>query len=267
MIVNNSAGIHHADQGDVFIADDPWWKSAVVYQIYPRSFADSDGDGVGDLPRHHRQPRLPRRPRRRRRLALAGLPVAARRQRLRHQRLPGHRPEFGTLADLDELLAAMHAARHEARSWTSWSTTPPTSTPGSSSPAVRLDNPQRATGTSGASHARDGRGPGAEPNNWGSFFSGSAWEWSTRPRGQYYLHLFSTKQPDLNWDNPRVRQAVYAMMRWWLDRGVDGFRMDVINFISKDPALPDGTRHQATGYGDGSRYFSTARACTSTSPR
>ena len=77
--------------------------------------------------------------------------------------------------------------------------------------------------------------PGAEPNNWGSAFSGSAWQWVPERR-QYYLHLFSIKQPDLNWDNPDVRAAIFAMMNWWLDRGIDGFRMDVINFISKDPA-------------------------------
>ncbi|PRC44108.1 glucohydrolase, partial [Mycobacterium sp. ITM-2017-0098] len=90
--------------------------------------------------------------------------------------------------------------------------------------------------------ARDGAdlNEEAEPNNWGSFFSGPAW---TRDdiTGQYYLHLFDRKQPDLNWDNPQVRHAVHDMMRWWLDRGVDGFRMDVINFISKAPGLPDTT--------------------------
>src|SRR6201999_2829799 len=81
--------------------------------------------------------------------------------------------------------------------------------------------------------------PGAEPNNWTSFFSGSVWQWDERS-SEDYLHLFSRKQPDLNWENPDVRRAVYEMMRWWLDRGVDGFRMDVINMISKVPGLPDG---------------------------
>ncbi len=95
--------------------------------------------------------------------------------------------------------------------------------------------------------------PGAEPNNWGSFFSGSAWEWVPE-RGQYYLHLFSKKQPDLNWESPAVRRAVFDMMNRWLDRGVDGFRMDVINFISKDAALPDGAV-LPTGFGDGMPFF------------
>ena len=96
--------------------------------------------------------------------------------------------------------------------------------------------------------------PGAEPTNWESFFSGPVWELD-EPSGEYYLHLFSRKQPDLNWENPEVRQAVYAMMRWWLDRGVDGFRMDVINMISKDTALPDGPVMHGGVLGDGSAHF------------
>ena len=96
--------------------------------------------------------------------------------------------------------------------------------------------------------------PGAEPTNWGSFFSGNAWALD-EATGQYYLHLFSTKQPDLNWENPEVRHAVYSMMNWWLDRGVDGFRMDVINLISKDTDLPDGLVHAGALHGDGWPYF------------
>jgi oligo-1,6-glucosidase len=95
---------------------------------------------------------------------------------------------------------------------------------------------------------------GAEPNNWGSAFSGPAWEYD-QVTGEYYLHLFSKKQPDLNWENPEVRAAVYEMMNWWLDRGVDGFRMDVINFISKDTALPDGPEADGMLFGDGSPHF------------
>jgi oligo-1,6-glucosidase len=96
--------------------------------------------------------------------------------------------------------------------------------------------------------------PGAEPTNWSSAFSGSAWELDPAS-GEYYLHLFSRKQPDLNWENPEVRSAVYSMMRWWLDRGVDGFRMDVVNFISKDPALPDGLVGAAAPFGDGAPFY------------
>src|SRR6185312_11428479 len=100
--------------------------------------------------------------------------------------------------------------------------------------------------------------PGAEPTNWRSFFSGSTWELDPAT-GEYYLHLFDRGQPDLNWENPRVRQAVYAMMRWWLDRGVDGFRMDVINMISKDVG-PDGALHDGppipgSSFGDGSASY------------
>ncbi len=105
--------------------------------------------------------------------------------------------------------------------------------------------------------ARDGfevGTPGAEPTNWVSLFSGSAWQLDDAT-GEYYLHLFSRTQPDLNWENAQVRQAVYTMMRWWLDRGVDGFRMDVINFISKDVALPDGPRLPDGLLGDGSSSY------------
>jgi oligo-1,6-glucosidase len=95
--------------------------------------------------------------------------------------------------------------------------------------------------------------PGAEPNNWGAIFGGSAWEYDPAS-GEYYLHVFSPKQPDLNWENPEVRRAVYEMMRWWVDRGVDGFRMDVINLISKDPALPDGPVSHGR-WGNGRAYY------------
>ncbi|BDZ47239.1 hypothetical protein GCM10025866_31480 [Naasia aerilata] len=96
--------------------------------------------------------------------------------------------------------------------------------------------------------------PGSEPNNWESFFSGSTWEHDPAS-GEYYLHLFSRKQPDLNWENPEVRAAVHDMMRWWLDRGIDGFRMDVVNFLSKDPALPDGAPIPGTPFGNGFPFF------------
>ncbi len=96
--------------------------------------------------------------------------------------------------------------------------------------------------------------PGAEPNNWGSVFSGPAWELDEKT-GEYYLHLFSRKQPDLNWENPEVRRAIYSMMRWWLDRGIDGFRMDVINFISKVTDLPDGRVPEGGLYGAGAPFF------------
>ena len=107
---------------------------------------------------------------------------------------------------------------------------------------VRPDSRRSATGTGGARPGRGWRPARPAPSRTTGRRSSPARPGSsTRPRGEYYLHLFSRKQPDLNWENPEVREAVYAMMRWWLDRGVDGFRMDVINLISKDAALPDGT--------------------------
>ena len=107
--------------------------------------------------------------------------------------------------------------------------------------AVRAATARSATGIGGG-HRAPGWRPATQVRSrptGSSAFSGSAWELDPAS-GDYFLHLFSRKQPDLNWENAAVRSAVYSMMRWWLDRGVDGFRMDVVNFISKDPALPDG---------------------------
>ena len=214
-----------------------WWRSAVVYQIYPRSFADSNGDGTGDLPGiiDHLD-----------HLVLLGVDVVWLSPIYRSPMddngydISDYRdvdPMFGTLADLDRLIGAVHdrgiklvmdlvvnhtsdehpwfvesrEAGSAKRDWYIWR--PPR-------PGVR------------------GGEPGAEPNNWGSAFSGSAWQYD-QASGEYYLHLFSRKQPDLNWENSEVREAVYEMMRWWVERGVDGFRMDVINMISKVAGLPD----------------------------
>lgn len=221
------------------VTDTEWWRSAVVYQIYPRSFADSNGDGIGDLVGiHEHLDHLER----------LGVDVV--------WLSPVYRspmddngydisdyedvdPIFGTLGDLDALLEDVHrrgmklvmdlVVNHtsDEHPWFAESRS-------------SKDNPKRDWYW--WRPARDGTvpgEPGAEPNNWGSFFSGPAWEYD-EATGEYYLHLFSRKQPDLNWENPEVRQAVYAMMRHWLERGVDGFRMDVINMVSKDPALPDG---------------------------
>jgi oligo-1,6-glucosidase len=224
-------------------AASPWWKSAVVYQIYPRSFQDSDGDGIGDLPGVLRRVDH---------LADLGVDVVWFSPLYRSPQddngydISDYQdvdPTFGTLEDLDRVVAAFHergikvvmdlVVNHTSdehpwfgesqssidspkRDWYWWRPARPGMEPGS---------------------------PGAEPTNWGSIFSGPAWEYD-EATGEYYLHLFSRRQPDLNWENPKVRRAVYEMMRWRLDRGVDGFRMDVINFISKasgaDGSLPDG---------------------------
>jgi oligo-1,6-glucosidase len=163
-------------------------------------------------------------------------------------------PLFGTLADLDELVAQLHArgmrlimdlvVNHtsDEHPWFAESRS-------------SRDNPKRDWYWWRDPRPGAGPGkPGAEPTNWESHFSGPTWTWDDRT-GQYYLHIFSRKQPDLNWENPDVRQAVYAMMRWWLDRGVDGFRMDVINMISKDTSLPDTTPRPGSLYGPGDQHF------------
>jgi len=231
-----------------------WWKSAVVYQVYPRSFADSDGDGIGDLRgiiQHldHLQE-----------LGVDVVwlsPIYASPHDDNGYDISDYRaidPLFGTFDDFDELLAGLHArgiklvmdlvVNHtsDEHPWFIES-------------ASSLDNPKRDWYW--WRPARDGRQPGehgAEPNNWGSFFSGPAWQLDPAT-GEYYLHLFSRKQPDLNWENPEVRGAVYEMMNWWLDRGVDGFRMDVINFISKVVDLPDGEIPAGRLFGDGYPFF------------
>ncbi len=214
-----------------------WWKSAVVYQIYPRSFMDSNGDGIGDLPGI--TSRLDH-------LQLLGVDVLWLSPVYRspmddngydisdYQDVDA---SFGTLADLDALIAGCHdrgigvvmdlVVNHtsDEHPWFVESRDP--ASPKRDWYWWRPPRGGHITGT-----------PGAEPTNWESVFSGSAWEYD-ESSGEYFLHVFSRKQPDLNWENPAVRQAVYAMMRWWVDRGVDGFRMDVINLISKDTTLPE----------------------------
>lgn len=209
-----------------------WWKEAVVYQIYPRSFQDSNGDGIGDLPGIISRLDY---------IKSLGIDVI--------WLCPVYRSpnddngydisdyqdimtEFGTMADLDCLLREAHGrglkivmdlvVNHtsDEHAWFAES-------------RRSKDNPY-----SDFYVWRDGK-DGKEPNNWGSYFSGSAWQYDEQ-RGQYFLHLFSKKQPDLNWDNPTVRNTVFEMMTWWLQKGIDGFRMDVINMISKEPGLPDG---------------------------
>ncbi|MCD2442032.1 alpha-glucosidase [Agromyces sp. SYSU K20354] len=228
-------------------AGDEWWKAAVVYQVYPRSFADSNGDGIGDIPGiiEHLD-----------HLEDLGIdvvwlsPVYASPHDDNGYDISDYYavdPSFGTLEDLDELIVGLHArgmklvmdlvVNHtsDEHGWFRQS-------------ASSRDNPKRDWYI-----WRDPR-DGAEPNNWGSFFSGPTWTLD-ETSGQYYLHLFSSKQPDLNWENPDVRSAIYQMMNWWLDRGVDGFRMDVISFISKHPDLPDGRVNEGASYADGIDFY------------
>ena len=223
---------------------EPWWKRSVVYQIYPRSFADSDGDGIGDLPGitgkldHLQQLGVD---------VVWLSPVYKSPNDDNGYDISDYRDimdEFGTLADFDAMLAAMrerciklmmdlvvnhtsdeHAWFREARK--------------------SRDNPWHDYYIWREPRNRDsGDGAGRrEPTNWEAAFGGSAWEWN-EATGEYYLHMFSRKQPDLNWENPRVRAEVYNLMRYWLDKGVAGFRMDVINMISK-PYTADGSLPEA----------------------
>ncbi len=233
-----------------------WWKSAVVYQVYPRSFADSDGDGIGDVRGVIGKLDY---------LAALGVdvlwlsPIYRSPQDDNGYDISDYEdidPMFGSLADVDELIAGVHdrgmkivmdlVVNHtsDEHPWFVESRS-------------GKDSPKRDWYW--WRRAREGHEPGtpgAEPTNWASFFSGPAWEYD-EASGEYFLHLFSKKQPDLNWENPEVRQAVYRMMRWWLGRGVDGFRMDVINLISKqvndDGSLPDGVVHGGA-LGDGTPF-------------
>jgi oligo-1,6-glucosidase len=231
-----------------------WWKSAVVYQVYPRSFADSNGDGIGDLRGVIGKLDY---------LADLGVDVVWVSPFYRSpQDDNGYdisnyqdvEPMFGTLADVDQLIEQLHArgmklvidvvVNHtsDEHPWFVESRS-------------SADNPKRDWyWWRPPREGMEAGSPGAEPTNWSSAFHGSAWELDDGT-GEYYLHLFSRKQPDLNWENPVVREAVYAMLRWWLARGVDGFRMDVINMISKRLPLKDGPPQAGGAYGDGSRYF------------
>jgi oligo-1,6-glucosidase len=233
---------------------DLWWKNAVVYQIYPRSFADADGDGMGDLRGiiEHLD-----------HLAELGIdviwlsPIYTSPQDDNGYDISDYQdidPVFGTLAIFDELVRGVHergmklimdlVVNHSSDEH-----------PWFAESRSSIDNPKRDWyWWRPAREGMEPGTPGAEPTNWGAAFGGPAWEFDQKT-GEYYLHLFSPKQPDLNWENPEVREAVYAMMRWWLDRGVDGFRMDVINMISKDLALPDGRVKAGSLYGDGSPAF------------
>ncbi|MDX5457452.1 alpha-amylase family glycosyl hydrolase [Micromonospora tulbaghiae] len=211
-----------------------WWTEAVIYQVYPRSFADSDGDGIGDLPGI--TSRLDH-------LAELGVdavwlsPFYPSPQADAGYDVSDYRdvdPLFGTLADADKLIAEAKArglrvivdlVPNHTSSAHRWFDAAVAAAPGS---------PERQRYV-----IRDGKGPdGAEPpNDWVSVFGGPAW--TRLPDGQWYLHLFDSGQPDLNWDNPEVREEFLDVLRFWLDRGVDGFRVDVAHGLIKQADLAD----------------------------
>ena len=209
-----------------------WWQRAVVYQVYPRSFYDSNGDGIGDLNGVRAKLDYIRR------LGVDVIwlnPIYKSPNDDNGYDISDYRAimdEFGTMEDFDRLLAEAHekglrivmdlVVNHTSD-----------------------EHPWFIESRSSAESPyrdyyiwREGK-DGNPPNNWGASFRGSAWE-RCEETGMYYLHTFSQKQPDLNWENETVRGEVYDLMRFWLDKGIDGFRMDVINYISKTPEMPDG---------------------------
>ena len=218
-----------------------WWKESVVYQIYPRSFNDSNGDGIGDLNGITEKMDY---------LKELGIDVIWLSPVYESpnddngydiSNYQGIMKEFGTMEDFDRMLAAAHdrgirivmdlVVNHtsDEHPWFVES-------------RKSKDNPYRDYYI--WKEPKDGQAP----NNWASCFSGSAWKYD-ETTGMYFLHIFSQKQPDLNWENENVRREVFDMMNWWCQKGIDGFRMDVISMISKDPAYPDGALKE-TGYGD-----------------
>ena len=209
-----------------------WWKESVVYQIYPRSFKDSNGDGIGDIRGITQKLDY---------LKELGVdviwlsPIYESPNDDNGYDISNYQAimkEFGTMEDFEVMLSQAHkrglrivmdlVVNHtsDEHPWFVES-------------RKSKENPYRDYYI-----WREGK-DGGEPNNWGSCFSGPAWEYDAATQ-MYYLHLFSKKQPDLNWDNEKVREEVFRMMNWWVDKGIDGFRMDVISLISKKPDLPDG---------------------------
>jgi len=222
-----------------------WWKEAVIYQIYPRSFMDSNADGIGDL--KGITSRLDY-------LKYLGIdviwlsPVYKSPNDDNGYDISDYQAimdEFGTMDDFDEMLKEAHARNirivmdlvvnhtSDEHQWFVES-------------RKSKENKYRDYYI-----WREGKDASTPPNNWGACFGGSAWEYDNETK-MYYLHLFSKKQPDLNWDNQNVRNEVFDMMTWWCEKGIDGFRMDVISMISKTKEMPDGEVHDL--YGDFAPY-------------
>ena len=214
-----------------------WWKEAVVYQVYPRSFNDANGDGIGDL--KGITEKLPY-------LAKLGINVIWLSPVFDSPNVDNGydisdyfaiMSDFGTMEDFDEMLETAHkhgikilmdlVANHTSNEH-----------PWFKESRSSKDNPYRDYYIWKDPKGFDEDGNPIPPNNWASEFGGSAWEWD-EATGQFYLHIFFKEQPDLNWENKKVREDLYSMVRWWLDKGVDGFRLDAINIISKPEGFPD----------------------------
>ncbi|TYR79415.1 alpha-glucosidase [Priestia megaterium] len=224
-----------------------WWKESVVYQVYPRSFNDSNGDGIGDLQGMIEKLDY---------LKDLGIdviwlsPVYQSPNDDNGYDISDYKSimdEFGTMSDWEQLIDEVHrrdmklimdlVVNHSSdeHRWFQES-------------KKSKDNPYR-----NYYYWRPGK-DGKEPNNWESIFSGSAWQYDEKT-DEYYLHLFSKKQPDLNWENEEVRKEIYKMMTFWLEKGVDGFRMDVINLISKTEGLPDAPLQEGKEYASGGEFY------------
>ncbi len=222
-----------------------WWKESVIYQIYPRSFMDSNADGIGDIKGITSKLDY---------LKYLGIdviwlsPVYQSPNDDNGYDISDYQSimnEFGTMEDFDEMLKEAHARNirivmdlvvnhtSDEHKW--------------------FIESRKSKESKYRDYYiwREGKSLDIPPNNWGSCFGGSAWEYD-KDTEMYYLHLFSKKQPDLNWDNPNVRKEVFDMMTWWCDKGIDGFRMDVISMISKTKEMPDGDIHGL--YGDFAPY-------------
>ncbi|HEY2482318.1 MAG TPA: alpha-amylase family glycosyl hydrolase [Caulobacteraceae bacterium] len=213
-------------------ADNDWWRGSVLYQIYPRSFMDTNGDGVGDLPGVTAKLDYVAS------LGVAGVwlsPFFTSPMKDFGYDVSDYRsvdPRFGTLADFDALVARAHELGLKVIIDQVWSHTSDRH-PWFIECAASRENPR-----SDWYVWADARDDGTPPNNWLASFGGPSWTWGPRRR-QYYLHNFLTEQPDLNYWNPAVQAAILDVARFWLDRGVDGFRLDVINYLFHDPALTD----------------------------
>jgi alpha-glucosidase len=243
-----SAQTNHSSARSAKSSAAPWWKHAVIYEIYPRSFQDTNGDGIGDLKG------IDQRLGYLQKLGVDAIwltPIYPSPQVDFGYDIANYKainPMYGTMADFDRLLAA--AKKHHIRilmdmvlnhtsdknkwfqesassrtnpkaDWYVWNSGVPANAPGVTKFQKRYEH--------------DGRVP---PNNWESEFGGSAWQW-VPARKQFYYHMFYKQQPDLNWRNPKVRQAMYHVMRFWLDKGVAGFRLDAIETLFEDPKLRD----------------------------
>lgn len=225
-----------------------WWKESVVYQIYPRSFNDSNQDGIGDIPGIIEKLDY---------IKDLGIdviwlcPIYESPNADNGYDISDYRTimdDFGDLGDVERLIDEIHkrdmkvifdlVVNHtsDEHEWFIKSRS-------------SLDNDYRDYYI-----WKEGKNENKPPTNWESFFGGSTWTFDENT-GEYYLHLFDKKQPDLNWENKEVRYKIYEMMRWWLDKGIDGFRMDVINMISKDQKFPDGEKGPNDNYGNGKPYF------------